>query len=240
MPYTRGRSPVRSGFRSKRTRRVSRSSSSIARAPARRIGGYLWGPGNSYLSKYFDPFPAKAHYTLRYSDQITLNPAVAATSHYHFRANSIFDPDRTGVGHQPYGHDTLSNIYKSYVVDKAVITLIPTQFGNTACTYGVRVAENTLTGTFHQVREIKGTTMSTTAVGARPVPISRTYERSKMWPIEKDTTAIFGNNPDIAAEAYFDIFMQGPNQSPDPGSVDYIVNITYYVTCFELVQLPGS
>jgi len=240
MPFTRGRSPARSGSRRQRPRRVSRSASSIVRAPARRTSGYLWGPGNNYLSKYFDPFPAKAHYVLRYSDQVTLNPIAGATSFYHFRANSIFDPDRSGVGHQPYGHDTLQNIYKSYVVDKAVITLIPTQFGNTVCTYGLRTSESVQSASFHQVREMKGTTLSTTAVGARPVPISRTYERSKMWPIEKDTTAEFGSNPDVESESFFDIFMQGPNASVDPGSVDFIINITYYVTCFELKQLASS
>lgn len=239
MPF-RGRSSTRSDSRSKRTRRVSRSRSTslVAREPARRTGGYLWGPGNSYLSRYFDPFPAKAHYTLRYSDVITLNPAAGATANYLFRANSIFDPDLTGVGHQPYGHDTLQSIYKSYVVDKAVVTLTPTQFGNTVATYGARVCENVPFSGYHLAREIKGTTLATTAVGARALPISRTYDRGKMWPIEKDTTAIFGANP--SEEAYFDLFMQGPNSSTDPGSIDFIVNITYYVTCFELKFLLGS
>lgn len=238
MPYTRGRSPVRSGSRSKRARRVSRSTSSIVRAPARRPSGYLWGPGNNYLSSYADPFPQKAHYVLRYSDQITLNPGAGATSQYLFRANSIYDPDSSGVGHQPYGHDNLQNIYKQYVVDRAVITLVPTQFGSTVCTYGVRVAEGGPSASFHLAREIKGVTMGTTAVGAAPSPISRTYTRSKMWPIEKDTSATFGANPDETT--FFDIFMQGPNQSTDPGSVDFMVNITYYVTCYDLLQLSAS
>ena len=128
MPYARGRS----NSRSKRPRRVSRSRSTslVPREPARRASGYLWGPGNTYLSKYFDPFPAKAHYTLRYSDQITLNPGAGANATYNFRANSIFDPDYSGVGHQPYGHDNLQNIYDGYVVDKAVITFTPTAFGS--------------------------------------------------------------------------------------------------------------
>jgi hypothetical protein len=158
---------------------------------------------------------------------------------YRFRANSIFDPDLTSAGHQPYGHDTLQNIYKSYVVDKAVITLTPTQFGNTVCTYGMRLCDDPTNPTFHLAREMKGTTMSTTAVGAAPSPISRFYDRTKMWPIEKDTTATFGNNPS-GGDAYFEIFMQGPNQTTDPGSVDFIVNVTYYVTCFELKALTGS
>nr|AGA18382.1 hypothetical protein [uncultured marine virus] len=238
MPYTRGRSPARSDSRSKRSRRVSRSASSIVRAPSRRIGGYLWGPGSNYLSKYFDPFPAKAHYVLRYSDQITLNPAAGSNAAYTFRANSIFDPDKSGVGHQPYGHDNLQSIYKSYVVDKAVITVTPTQFGNTVATYGIVVSESQNISGWHHPREMKGTTMATTAVGARGVPISRTYDRTKMWPIEKDTTATFGTNP--AEDCNFDIFMQGPNQTTDPGSIDYMVNITYYVTCFELKQLAAS
>lgn len=237
MP-TRGRSPTRSDSRRQRTRRVSRSSSSLVRAPARRIGGYLWGPQNNSLSRYFDPFPAKAHYVLRYSDQITLNPAAAATSPYLFRANSIFDPDYSGVGHQPYGHDNLQNIYRSYVVDKAVVTMTPTQFGNTVCTYGARVSEGSPITSFHLARETKGTTLATTATGARAVPISRTYERKKMWPIEKDTTATFGTNP--SDDVFFELFMQGPNQSVDPGSVDYMINITYYVTCFELKHLASS
>jgi len=208
------------------------------RAPDRRLGGYLWGPGSNYLSRYSDPFPQKAHHVLRYSDTITLNPAAGSNAVYAFRANSIYDPDRTGVGHQPYGHDTLSTIYKSYVVDKAVITLTPTQFGNTVCTYGVLVSEDQSLGGFFHPREMKGTTLATTAVGARAVPISRNYERLKMWPIEKDTSAEFGNNP--GPNVNFDIFMQGPNNSVDPGSVDFMVNITYYVTCFELKQLAPS
>lgn len=237
MP-ARGRSPVRSGSRRQRPRVVSRSSSLVPREPARRTAGYLWRPGNTYLSKYFDPFPAKAYYTLRYSDQITLNPGAGANASYLFRANSIFDPDYSSVGHQPYGHDNLQQIYRHYVVDKAVMTLTPTQFGNTVCTYGARVSESAPAAGFHLTREMKGTTMSTTAVGARPVPISRTYERNKMWPIEKDTTAQFGTNPD--EPAFFELFMQGPNQTTDPGSVDFIVNITYYVTCFELKHLAAS
>lgn len=33
-----------------------------------------------------------------------------------FRANSIYDPDVTGVGIQPYGHDELEAIYSAYTV----------------------------------------------------------------------------------------------------------------------------
>lgn len=239
MPY-RGRTT----HRSKRSRVVSpsksrsRSASAIVRAPARRPGGYLWGPTN-YWSKYNDPFPSKAHYVLRYSDSFTMNAPVGGSSVYHFRATSIYDPDKSGVGHQPYGHDTLKNIYNHYIVDKAVCTVVPTQFGNTACTYGMRIDDNaTNAASWYSIRETKGTTVAVTAVGAAPSPISRTWNRSKVFPVEKSTVAGFGNDP--TENSFFSIFCQGPNLATDPGSVDFMVNITYYVTCFELQDLNQS
>lgn len=39
-----------------------------------------------------------------------------------FRLNSIYDPDESGVGHQPYGHDTLAPLYNNYRVYKAHAT----------------------------------------------------------------------------------------------------------------------
>lgn len=35
---------------------------------------------------------------------------------WRLNLNSIFDPNRTGTGHQPYGHDTFSTIYNRYRV----------------------------------------------------------------------------------------------------------------------------
>ncbi|AXH76623.1 MAG: capsid protein [Circoviridae sp.] len=40
-----------------------------------------------------------------------------------YRANSVFDPDQTGVGHQPFGFDTWATLYNHYVVLGAKITV---------------------------------------------------------------------------------------------------------------------
>jgi len=37
-------------------------------------------------------------------------------SPWRLNLNSIFDPNRTGTGHQPYGHDTLATLYNRYRV----------------------------------------------------------------------------------------------------------------------------
>lgn len=37
--------------------------------------------------------------------------------------NSLYDPDRTGTGHQPYGFDALSVAYNRYKVNSATVVL---------------------------------------------------------------------------------------------------------------------
>lgn len=49
---------------------------------------------------------------LKYADVV----ATDAQGMFQFNLNSINDPNRTGFGHQPYGHDTLQTLYNRYRV----------------------------------------------------------------------------------------------------------------------------
>ncbi len=63
---------------------------------------------------------------LKYADLIKIDTTAAASSiptEYVFRANSCFDPDYTGTGHQPRGWDEQANIYNHYCVLGAKITV---------------------------------------------------------------------------------------------------------------------
>lgn len=63
------------------------------------------------------PFiPDRVVKKLIYNDRISIDPATGLASVYQFRANSIYDPDYTGIGHQPMGHDEMVNFYNSYTV----------------------------------------------------------------------------------------------------------------------------
>lgn len=62
--------------------------------------------------------PERAIVNLRYCHRLeyTLN---SPNSHYQqavFRADNIFDPYRTGTGHQPYGFDQWAQLYRYYTV----------------------------------------------------------------------------------------------------------------------------
>lgn len=60
------------------------------------------------------PFPSRQIVKMKYSDVFTTNTGNGWN--YNYNINSIFDPNRTGTGHQPYGHDQLAVLYNRYRV----------------------------------------------------------------------------------------------------------------------------
>jgi hypothetical protein len=72
-----------------------------------------------------DPFPTMMRKTLTYSSLFTLTTGAAQTfgSERAFALNSIFDPDVTATGHQPYGRDTLATLYGRYIVTACMVEI---------------------------------------------------------------------------------------------------------------------
>lgn len=216
--------------------RSSRSLSRITGSTQR--GGTVWARPTSWGSKYRDPFPAVEKYQLRYADSIAINAGVGAAASYLFRANSIYDPDQTGIGHQPYGHDQLNEIYNHYCVDSATITVTPTNF---AGVFGISVTDNAVVSSgFNTVKEQQATSMSvvTHVSHTQPITLKKHYNRHTSFPVYKDTSSFMGANP--AEEAYFQIWATGSDAGIDPANATFLVTITYNVTCYELKDLGSS
>lgn len=60
---------------------------------------------------------------LRYVQDVLLSSTSGAVSLYQFRANSIYDPDYTGAGHQPMRFDEMAKFYANYTVVGSKITI---------------------------------------------------------------------------------------------------------------------
>ncbi len=73
------------------------------------------------------PIPPRASVQLRYTDTISLTSSSvsARTSgdQYEFRLNSIYDPNYTATGHQPYMYDQFAALYGRYRVDRVRIQI---------------------------------------------------------------------------------------------------------------------
>lgn len=66
------------------------------------------------VNKALTPFAQRYITKMKYSDTFTLSTTNSGI--YYFNLNSVFDPNRTGIGRQPYGHDQLAPLYNRYRV----------------------------------------------------------------------------------------------------------------------------
>lgn len=70
---------------------------------------------------YSTSAPRQMKVVMKYASTYTLTPAASLAASQVFKINSIYDPDQTGSGHQPQGHDQWALIYNNYRVDKFII-----------------------------------------------------------------------------------------------------------------------
>lgn len=68
-------------------------------------------------------FPNSIITTMRYAEVFTKTSTLGGIAFNTFNANSIFDPNNTGVGHQPMYRDQWAGVYNQYVVIGSKITV---------------------------------------------------------------------------------------------------------------------
>lgn len=82
--------------------------------------------------------PDKMRVTLRYvENSFTITSVSGVNGNYYFSCNSLFDPNRTGGGHQPLYFDQLTGLYNHYTVNASEIKAT---FVNVSTTVQGRVA----------------------------------------------------------------------------------------------------
>lgn len=71
------------------------------------------------------PLPTKLLVKQKYYTFIDVNPAQVGLGSHFFRAASLYDPDQSGVGHQPRGFDQIMPMYTHFTVIKSKIAIQP-------------------------------------------------------------------------------------------------------------------
>lgn len=72
------------------------------------------GQRNTLVNTSLRPIPSRFITKHKYAEALTIStPGMGI---YKWNLNSLFDPNRTGIGHQPYGYDQLSALYNRYRV----------------------------------------------------------------------------------------------------------------------------
>lgn len=105
------------------------------------------------VNRALQPIPQRYIAKLKYAELVSTD----ANGHYYFNLNSVFDPNRSGIGHQPYGRDTFDVLYNRYRVIACGWRIQP-QYANPSATTPLQIAampanEQLLFGTMSEVRE---------------------------------------------------------------------------------------
>ena len=190
------------------------------------------------------PFPIRMVATLKYATTVSVNSALLPTGNTQIACNSIFDPDLTNIGHQPYGHDTYSGIYNQYTVLKSFIKITPCQLANNSQLYGMGIEDGvTTTPTFDTWAEkptYKAIAQSRDSMFGQK-PITMTWDRNKRFPHNdtyRDLSAAFGANP--AEIEVFNIVLQASTSASTIGNNAFFVEVWYTVEMYELQDLGSS
>lgn len=91
------------------------------------------------------PVPRTFCTKLKYHDQVSLQPIVGgAINIYKYRANDCYDPNFTGIGHQPRGFDQLMAMYDHFVViaSKIYVSYSTSPNATTAYTIGIALRDS--------------------------------------------------------------------------------------------------
>lgn len=188
------------------------------------------------------PFADSKLVKLKYVDTVAMNAGAGAIASHLFRCNSIYDPDFTGIGYQPMGHDEYMILYDKYRVVGAKISA--TFVSNTTDqTVGIFMDQtNIIPAQFSTMLEQKKTQYRyLTAAADRPITLTKYWSAKKFFgkfrAMGDDNRAQNGFNP--AATAYFIIF-QSNGFGGDPNQVSVLINIEYIVLYTSPKQLVGS
>lgn len=186
---------------------------------------------------------------MKYCDLIQINSGAGTAASHLFSCVDIFDPDVTGTGHQPMGHDNWAAFYKFYRVigAKIRVTFTPQGAGNTSSAIGAVSVKgtSTLDSSASTVIERAGTRWSNIGnnYGKDGVTLTKGFSAKKFFCIKdlrdtNTTRALFGASPNEAA--FFHVSVFNPDGATDNSNVNATVEIQYAVMLTERVPLGQS
>jgi len=184
-------------------------------------------------------FPSNRVVKMRYVGSYEFTGASGVLDKYQFRLNGINDPDYTGIGHQPLGHDQWAMFYQEYIVLGAKVTVKWVfESGAQAVAVGGFIGPSTtLTATSYDLIEEQGKSKSRIlpqSLDTRPVILTHYFSTKKFYNLanvndNKDSVgAVFGNNP--TDQAILTIYAQALDKTTSiicqaHVTIDYIVSL---------------
>ncbi len=207
---------------------------------------------NPYSRVSSNPVPSQKLVKLKYVEQVSMDPAAGSMSHFLFRANSLFDPNQTGTGHQPMGLDQWEPFYGLYTVVKSEIKVTFFSSVTTELASGIVGIylndDNTSTNVMDTMIEYNRTNhalIGPVDAGNGIITVRHSYSPQKMFGRSLKTyigsdngSALFSASP--ADTAVYDIFAGPIVSAADLGPVDLLIEVWYTAMLTDRATLASS
>lgn len=197
--------------------------------------------GGVKIKSALQPIPARQIVKMKYCQNV--QTSVATAYNWQFNLNSIFDPDRTGTGHQPYGHDTLATLYNRYRVI-ACSYVVQAYSSTTGFRYAVVPANESKV--FTTVAEMSENPRAQYKVGSPGTSIPKirgkvylpalTGRSKSQYMADDRYQAVFGTNPQELAV----LNMVALDLAEAGTTINWVVTLEYTVEVFDVNPLGQS
>lgn len=236
-PYKRGRVGARGKKRSAtQTRKggafgmYKSTRFSTLRAVARSIG---------QPARQLNPFPDNKLVKHRYCDVVVMGAAggPGLPSVFQFRANSMFDPDFSGVGHQPMFRDEMVAQYKNYTVIKSMIKITLPAEDSTAAAFFLWCDNDTAAPASRNdlQEQHKGVVGVKLDKRNRPLVLKGWYDGPKWYKTsgtafqgDPDHSTAAGSNPAAAVATFYNLFRYPTTDTVTLGTLRVHVEMVFW------------
>lgn len=192
-------------------------------------------------------FPKKIQFTHTYAEFRNLDTnALGVIGTRFYSCNGMYDPDATGVGHQPYYFDQLASLYQHFTVLSSKMTISFAFKNNTVSTpllCGVLINDDTVWTPGTDINAAIENTDSASTL----LPLDKTVTLVKYW----NAKAAFGGNTmdndnlqgsaaaNPTEQQYFMLFVDGSAAGVAHGA-SVRIKIEYTAVWDELRDIAGS
>ena len=185
----------------------------------------------------------KQNCVLRYHETFAINPGIGGVpGTYSFRSNSCFDPNFTGVGHQPRGFDQIMTMYQFLAVREAQIEIWFQPADGAPVILSLQ-SDGTVPGASRDNMMEGRVAVYKAAGGISSTGPGYISLRAKPWELagtklsETDYRHPSTGNPVVSQ--FFNVFGM-PLEQSDSGEIKCVARITYHCQVTEPIQPTSS
>jgi len=198
-------------------------------------------PGTTITAPY--GLPERARFRHRYAEVISVTtPGAGVPWQYRFSVNSLYDPNSSGTGHQPYYFDEMANLWNQYIVKGSKITVRASKYNSAAdvpVVLTLWVEDDTSTPVDIQTSMEQGRKIRLIGADDGVVKLTKGWSMKKSFPATNRNLLAAAPTANPSEQQFFYLSAQAADLS-NSATIYLTVEVEYYTEWFEKKTVIGS